>query len=161
MLILLLKHSLLKTTVYFIYLNSEKSDERATALFKFRRIFRQIHRRCVVRRCTSANTVDVNIPVFYFGACAGIFRWSFLTNDIFPKTDMNFPTNRHDFSHILTWFFEEEKNPPWELNLWPSVLGYSCCIVSAVTSHFEIREKILGFGSIQFNIVRIKLGEDN
>ena len=36
--------------------------------------------------------IDVNNPVFFFRACAGIFRWSFLSNEPFPQTDGNYPT---------------------------------------------------------------------
>ena len=54
--------------------------------FKFLRIFRQID--AVPRQ------IDVNNPVFSFGACVGIFRWSFPSNEFFPQTNVNFPRKK-------------------------------------------------------------------
>ena len=51
--------------------------------------------------------IDVNNPVFFSGACVGIFHWSFLSDKFFPQTDMIFPTNRQDFSIKPTWFFPQ------------------------------------------------------
>ena len=94
--------------------------------------------------------IDVNIPVFFSGASAGIFRWLFESNKIFPQTDGNYPTLyfcslnvSHKLTGIIQHFtlfteffpqtnmifptnrhkFSIENMPDWEKTSWPYMPG--------------------------------------